>query len=117
MDTYPLVNIALSGLIFNGVAVPLAQIKYEGKVKTYLQHYTYLNQPEYFADDDPQIAGSYDTVDIFSTDRNALTELLPQIKQRLRDAHFTVGNTGPQQYEDDTQKYHLPINIYHESEV
>lgn len=117
MDTYPLVNIALSGLTYNGVVVPVAQIKYEGKIKTYLQHYTYLNQPQFFTDDEPQAAGSYDTVDIYSDKRGALTELLPQIKQRLRDAHFTIGDTGPQQYEDDTQMYHLPINIYHESEV
>ena len=117
MNTFPLVNIALSGLTYKGASVPVAQIKYEGKIKTYLQHYTYLNQPTYFTDDEPQAAGSYDTVDIFSTDRDALTELLPQIKQRLRDAHFTIGGTGPQQYENDTQMYHLPINIYHESEV
>lgn len=117
MDTFPLVNIALSGLTYKGAVVPVAQIKYEGKIKTYLQHYAYLDTPEENADDEPQADGIYGTIDIYSDKRGALIELLPQIKRRLRDAHFTIGDTGPQQYEDDTQMYHLPINIYHESEV
>ena len=117
MNTFPLVKIALDGLTYKDAAVPVAQINYEKAVPVYLRHYTYLDQPEFFTDDEPQSGGTYDTVDIFSTDRGALIELLPQIKQRLCDAHFTIGTVGPQQYENDTKKYHLPINIYHESEV
>ena len=117
MNTYPLVKIALDGLTYNGIAVPVAKIKYGGKLKTYLQYYTYLDAPEEHADDEPQANGIYGTVDIYSDKGDALTELLPQIKRRLRDAHFTIRDTGQQQYENDTQMYHLPINIYHESEV
>ena len=114
MNTYPLVKIALDGLTYNGIAVPVAQIRNEGKAKTYLNHYTYLDTDEFFTDDEPQAAGTYGTVDIFSDKRDALTELLPQIKQRPRDAHLTIGDTGPQQYANDTPTSHLPTTIYHE---
>ncbi len=117
MTTFQLAALALDGLTYNNAKVPLAEISYGGTLKTYLRYYTYLNTPQYFADDFTQAEGDFGTIDIFSDQRNALVELLPQIKQRLRDGHFTIGDTGPQQFENDTKMYHLPINIYHESEV
>lgn len=117
MNTGPLIESALAGMTYSGVVVPIAHLKYSGTAKTYLRYYNYLDQDEYYADDEPQSNGKNDTIDIFSDKRDALYALKTEIKTRLREADFTIGTAGPEMYEDDNQMYHLPINVYHESEV
>ena len=115
--TGSLIESALSGMTYKGVAVPVAHLKYGKTAKTYLVDYTYLDQDEYFADDDPQDGGTYSTVDIYSNDRDAMATLYPDIKSRLRAAGFSIIQAGPELHEDDTGMNHWPINIYYEREA
>ena len=111
------IEFALTGITYGGAAVPIAHLKYAGKAKTYLVDYAYLDQDEFFSDDDPQDGGAYNTVDIYSNDRDALMGLYPEIKTRLRAADFSIISAGPELHEDDTGMNHLPINIYNEREA
>lgn len=117
MSIDELIESALDGITYSGVAVPVAHIFYSGIVKTYLRYYTYLDQDEFFADDAPQDGNNYSTIDIYSDKRDALKTLLSEIKTRLRAADFTILPAGPELYETDSKMFHLPVNISHEREA
>lgn len=112
-----LIESTLSGLLYEETAVPIAHLKYSGTARTYIRYYAYLDQDESFADDEPQDGRTYETVDIYSNKRDALMELLPEVKSRLRSVGFSYLSAGPELYEDDSKMYHLPIDFYFEREA
>ena len=111
------IETALANITYSGKVLQLAHLHYGGTDKTYLQYYTYLDQDEFSADDEPQEGNTYSAVDIYSNKRDALMALLPTIKSRLRAADFSILQAGPELYEDDSKMYHLPINISYEREA
>ncbi|MDD2297572.1 MAG: hypothetical protein PHX79_07130 [Sphaerochaetaceae bacterium] len=111
------IEAALSNITYGGKVLPATHLHYSGTEKTYLQYYTYLDQDEFSADDEPQEGNTYSTVDIYSNKRDALMELLPIIKSRLRTADFSIISAGPEIYENDSKMYHLPIDISYEREA
>lgn len=115
MNINPLVLSALSGLTFGGKIVSITPLAYTGTDTVYITFYTYLDQDESFADDEPQTGGTYGTVDIFC--KGNYKSLLADAKTRLKSAGFTIQSIGPEQYEKDTELNHIPINIYHEREA
>ena len=114
MNINPLIESALSGLTFGGKTVfyaPLV-IPDNKKGKAYCTYYTYLEHDVVYADDEPQEAETFGTVDIFC--KGDYKSLLQDVKGRLCSAGFIIGDVGPELYENDTGYYHVPVNIYME---
>lgn len=112
MNINPIVEAALVGLQYRGKSVNIApnvidQVK---KGECYCTYYTYLDQDEAFADDEPQDSVTYGTVDLFC--KGNIKSVLRNIKIRLRTAGLTLIDVGPELYENDTGYLHVPINFY-----
>jgi hypothetical protein len=110
MNINPIVLTALSGLMYGGKTVPVDPIvnKSDPKPDTYITFNNYLDQDEYFSDDEPDGGNTYGTVDIFC--KGNYKSLLADVKNRLRTAGFRT-STGPEQYEKDTGYYHVSLDI------
>ena len=110
MNINPLVENALAGLTYSGKLVPVSPIVNKEKVKppVYITYYTYLDQDEFFADDEPQGGNTYGTVDIYC--KGNYKTLLSDVKTRLRAAGFGT-TTGPEQYEKDTELFHVSLDF------
>ncbi|MDU7339042.1 MAG: hypothetical protein E7L17_13115 [Clostridium sp.] len=110
MNINPIIESALSGLFHNSKAVNIAPLVLDTakKGECYCTYYTYLDQDEYFADDEPVGGNTYGTVDVFC--KGNYKSLIKEIKQRLQHVGFRV-KIGPEQYEQDTKFYHVSINV------
>jgi hypothetical protein len=105
MNINPLIETALSN-----IDCPIAPIKHEGTVDTYIVYYTYSENPELFADDETIAEATYGTVMIYS--KVNFKAIATNVKAKLRQAGFTIRSAGPEGYESDTGYYSWPIEIY-----
>jgi hypothetical protein len=92
------------------IGCPVDPIKHDGAEDKYIVYYTYSEVPEFFADDEPIIEGTYGTVTIYC--KGNFKALAADVKSRLRQAGFTIRQAGPETYESDTGYYGWPIEIY-----
>ena len=115
MNINPLIESVFDNFTVDNVVIPIAHLHYKGKESTYLSYYTWSESPEEFADDVPILEGTYATIDIYS--KRNFKNVLRQVKKTLKENGFTVTDTGPEDYEEDTGFYHVPVNFYYESEV
>lgn len=112
MNINPIIEDALDGLQYNGKTVNIAPnvLDQRRKGECYCTYYTYLDQDEAFADDEPQDSVTYGTLDVFC--KGNIKALLRGIKTRLRAAGLMLGDVGPELFESDTGYLHVPINFY-----
>jgi hypothetical protein len=110
MNINPLVESALSGLMYCGKPVPVDFITHEGKAAAHITYYTYGEGDEYYADDEPEGGNIYGTVDVFCKMSGDYEELIETVKARLRAAGFRASK-GPEQYEKDADLYHASIDF------
>ena len=108
MNVNPLIESALSGLMYNGKIVPVDFLTHEGRTDAHITYYTYSDQDMVFGDDEPELGETSGTLDIFC--RGDFKPLLSACKSRLRAAGFST-ETGPEQYEDDTGWNHVSLNF------
>lgn len=92
--------------------IPIQFRRYTGKETTYLEYYTWSTKAEEFANDLPVNWGIYGTIDLYS--KNNYKNILNEVLDKLIEIGFTVTDVGQDDYEDDTQYYHVPINFYKE---
>lgn len=85
------------------LGVPVAFHTYSGQETTYITFFTYLDQPEQFADDRESVLGLYVQVDLWSP--GDTTELARQAHAALRTAGFRRKSTADL-YEEELQVYH-----------
>ncbi len=83
--------------------VPVAFQTYSGNEPTYITFFTYMDQPEQFADDEETVLGVYVQVDIWSP--GDTTELALQVHTALRAEGFRRKSTA-ELYEDELQIHH-----------
>lgn len=101
---------------FEGESIPISPYSYDGDATTYLIYYTYLDQPEGFADDLPIIEGTYGTIDIYS--KKDFKNLKNEVKRKIiKECGFTWLEDGLEDYEEDTKLYHVAIDFFVESSV
>ena len=101
---------------FEGEKIPISPYSYDGEASTYLVYYTYLDQPEGFANDLPIVEGTYGTIDIFT--KKDFKELKNIVKRKIvKECGFTWLQDGLEDFEEDTKLYHIPIDFFVESSV
>lgn len=96
------------------LAVPVAYQTYAGTASTYITFFTYMDQPEQFADDHESVLGLYVQVDIWS--QGDTSELTQQAHEALRAAGFRRKSTADL-YEEDLQVYHKASRYVFEQPV
>ena len=115
MNINPLIERAFTGFTVDGINIPIAYQLYEGNRTAFLTYYTRIERPEEFADDIPIFEGTYGTINVYS--KSDFKNLLREVKRILKNNGFTVTDAGPEDFEEDTGFYHIPVNFYFESEV
>lgn len=91
------------------IGCPVSPIKHDGNENTFIVFYTYLENPELFADDEEIAEVTYGTVTIYS--KGNFKSLAKEVKTRLKQAGFIVRSSGPEMYDNDTGYYSYPIEI------
>lgn len=91
------------------IGCPVSPIKHDGNENTFIVFYTYLENPELFADDEEIAEVTYGTVTIYS--KGNFKSLAKEVKTRLKQAGFVVRSSGPEMYDNDTGYYSYPIEI------
>lgn len=95
---------------FDGEVIPIAPNEYHGDATTYLVYYTYSINPEEFADDKPLATITSGTLDIFSNKN--YKRLKNEVKRKLvQECGFTWTGDGIEDYENDTNLFHCPIDF------
>ncbi len=115
MNINPLIESMFNGFTVDGIDIPIAYQLNEEKRDIFLTYYTRIERPEEFADDLPILEGTYGTINIYS--KLDFKLLLKEVKRILKKNGFTVTDSGPEDFEEDTGFYHIPVNFYIESEV
>lgn len=101
---------------FEGEIIPISPVFYSGEATTYLVYYTYSTTPDSFADDMPTFESTYGTLDIYSNKN--FKKLKNEVKRKLvKECGFTWTDDGMEDYEEDTNLWHVPINFVVGSEV
>ena len=115
MNINPIIEKAFENFVVDGIKIPISPIKYKGDSTTYLTYYTYLEQPEGFADDNPIVSGTYGTIDIFS--KGNFKKIKKEVKKILKEQGFTWTGDEAETYEEDTGLFHVPVNFFVESGI
>ena len=99
----------------NSLGVPVARMIYNGNADTFITYQLVLSGEMAFADDDNEAEEYLFRVDIYS--RRDYIALLRRAKQALKLAGFYGVAIQAELYENDTQLFHVPINVYFCEEV
>lgn len=115
MNINPLIESMFNNFTVDGIDIPIAYQLHEESGGTFLTYHTRIERPEEFADDLPILEVTYGTINIYS--KLDFKNLLSEVKRTLKNNGFTVTDSGPEDFEEDTGYYHIPVNFYYESEV
>jgi hypothetical protein len=112
MNINPLIEQAFAGFTVQGRQIPIFYMHYAGKADEYLTYYTWYEHAELFADNDFKVSVVSATIDVWS--KGNFKPVVEAVKQVLRANHFMWTENGPEDYEADTEYYHVPINFYYD---
>ena len=116
MNINAIIEQVFNNFTFDGKSIPISPGIYKGDATTYLTYYTYSTRPEGFANDLPIVVGTYGTLDIYSNKN--YKNLKNEVKRKLvQECGFTWLEDGMEDYEEDTELWHIPISFMVESNV
>jgi len=101
--------------IVDGVSIPIAFIKYFGKLETYITYQSIGNNPALASDD--VITNSKDTIDIDVYTKGNYLKIIKEIKKLMLANDFVWAGDSPDMYETDTGFYHKTISFAKEGKV
>ena len=90
--------------------IPISFLNYTGKSDVYLTYYTWFEKSDNFYDDEYHAEISFGTIDIFS--KVNFKNILKKVKQKLKENGFTWTDNGPEDFDKETDYYHVPVNFY-----
>lgn len=93
----------------NKLGYPVSRLIYQGEAKTYFTFQTVLSKPISYSDDDSEGIEHTFRVNLFT--REDFTDLLKLTLTTLKTDGFTISSVDPEDYENDTGLYHVPITI------
>ena len=76
----------------------------------YLTYYTWFEKSDNFYDDEYHAEISFGTIDIFS--KVNFKNILTKVKQKLKENGFTWTDNGPEDFDKESEYYHVPVNFY-----
>lgn len=116
MNINVIIEKVFNNFVFDGKSIPINLSIYKGDATTYLTYYTYSTKPEGFADDLPTVEVVYGTMDIYSNQN--YKGLKNEVKRKLvQECGFTWLEDGLEDYEEDTELWHIPISFMAESNI
>lgn len=95
----------------DSLGVPVARMIYNGKADTFITYQLVLSGEMAFSDDDNEAEEFLFRIDIYS--RRDYIALLRRTKRALKAAGFYGVAVQAELYEDDTQLFHIPLNVYY----
>lgn len=110
MNINPRIEYAFQDFRVEKSKIPISYQQYKGKSTTYLTYYTYYEEPIEFSDDKAGLECTYGTIDIFC--KGNFKKVLKEVKKILKNNGFTVTDVGPEDFEEETGFYHVPVNFY-----
>ena len=102
-------------IIVDGVAVPVAHLRYKGKARTYATWATTGEKAELYADDEPIACSVGLDIDVFSNGN--YTKLITEIKKLMKNNDWQWVEDSPPMYEEDTGLYHKTLTFNKEGEI
>lgn len=108
----PIIESVLSGMMYRGKAVPLSHLVRKGFTITHITYQTIDESTSGNADDEPTEGETTAVVDVFVEMLGNYKAFAYSVRDRLKSEGFTIIGFGPEQYESDTNLYHVPIDIY-----
>ncbi len=93
----------------NKKLIPISFLHYTGNAETYLTYYTWREEPDNYYDDEHHTEISYGTINVFS--KGNFKPILNEVKKILQQNGFSWTDNGPEDFEDDTGYYHVPVNF------
>lgn len=88
---------------------PVSRLVYRGNAQTYFTFQRILIQPVGYADDESTSNLHTYRVDLMT--KKDFTTLLKSTLEALKAAGFTISSVDPENYDNDTGFYHVPITI------
>lgn len=108
-------NIFENGLTINGVTVPIAHLKYNGKSETYVVWTIIDESPQLCADDEPIYSVAIVDIDVYSPQN--YTAITAAIKRKMKENDWIWVEDSSEMYEDDTKTYHKTITFQKECAI
>ena len=102
-------------IIVDGVAVPVAHLRYKGKSRTFVTWAITGERAELYANDELVACSVSLDVNVFS-DGN-YTKLITEIKKLMKNNEWIWVEDSPQMYEEDTKLYHKTLTFNKEGEI
>lgn len=90
--------------------IPVSFQIYAGTATTYITFIEYLQQGEFFSEDDEELTGHYVQVDVWS--KSDYTSIVKQVKELLENVGFKRTNEVDL-YESDTKFFHKGIRFFY----
>jgi hypothetical protein len=82
---------------------------YTGTADSFITYHLVNEEDTFFADGDARAGEGMYSVDYFTT--GAWRTAVEAIKSALKAAGYNVQSVGPEIYETDTRRYHIPILV------
>lgn len=109
MNINPKIEEIFKDFIVDGKQIPISYMRYGGDKSAYLTYYTWLEQPDLFADDEYHAEIVHGTIDIFSKDN--FKNILEEVKKKLKENGLTWTDNGAETFEENAGFFHVPINF------
>lgn len=103
------------GITVDGEVIPVAHMKYSGKSKKFITWQIISEEPVLSANDEQLFSVVAIDIDIFS-DSNYL-DMVKAIKNLMKNNEWIWIGDSPEQYEDDTELYHLTSSFEKERTI
>lgn len=102
-------------IVVDGIAVPVAHIRYKGNSKTFVTWVITDDKGELYADDEPVESSVAVDVDVFS-DGN-YTKLITAIKKLMKNNEWMWVEDSTEMLDEDTGLYHKTISFNKEGDL
>ena len=91
------------------LGIPIAKAHYEGEERTYITFFSFLDNPEFYIDNQFTKIGCYIQIDIFTTDEYSY--LVKEVDSLMECAGFIKRASGPEFYDENTGLYQKPLRF------
>lgn len=109
MNANPLIERIFEGFKIDGVKIPVSFLFYTGKADSYLTYFTLSEEPRNFHANAHHSEISNVTIDVFS--KKNFKNLVEIVKQKMITDGFIWQGNSSENYESDTQYFHVPLNF------
>ena len=89
--------------------ISVAKLYYGGKESTYITFFSFLDNPEFYSDNELKKIGHYIQLDIFTKDD--YSDLVIKIDELMENSGFIKRANGPEIYDENTGLYQKPLRF------